>query len=146
MQTNKDQNFWQFKSLAEMTAPEWESLCDGCGRCCLEKLEDPNSGEIKLTPVACEYLDIDICRCTIYENRLMQNPACIKLTPRTVAQKKWLPETCAYRCLLEGRDLAWWHPLISGNRDTVHQAELSVRNKAVSGKYVHPEDVAGFTF
>ena len=146
MPTEKEKKFWQFKSLTEMTQAQWESLCDGCGRCCLEKIEDPNTAEIILTPVACEYLDIDICRCMIYGNRLAQNPACIKLTPRTVEQKKWLPATCAYRCLLEGRGLAWWHPLISGNSDTVHQSGVSVRNKVVSGKYVHPEDVAGFTY
>lgn len=146
MQSKNGNKFWQVKSLDEMTPSEWESLCDGCGRCCLEKLEDPSTGKIKLTPVACEFLDIDICRCTIYETRLEQNPACIKLTPRTVEQKKWLPQTCAYRRLLEGKDLAWWHPLISGDPDTVHDSKVSVRNKVVSGRYVHPEDVVGIPF
>ena len=128
--------FWETKSLEEMTAAEWESLCDGCGRCCLNKLEDEDTGEIVLTRLSCALLDIGQCRCSDYANRFDKMPDCINLTPEKVRTLKWLPATCGYRRVKEGRGLAWWHPLLSGDPETVHQAGISVRGFARSEKGV----------
>ena len=122
--------FWKTKTLAQMTRPEWESLCDGCGRCCLNKLEDEDTGQFIYTRAACKLLDLKTCQCTDYVNRASKVPDCVALTPRNVAELGWLPESCAYRRLNEGRGLAWWHPLVSGTADTVRQAGISVENKA----------------
>ncbi len=132
-----EEPFWRRKTLAEMTRSEWESLCDGCAKCCLDKLEDDDTGEIQYTEVACRLLDLGTCRCTDYSNRTRFVPDCVVLTPRTVARLTWLPSTCAYRLISEGRDLEWWHPLVSGDPETVHRAGVSVRGRAV------PEAVAG---
>jgi uncharacterized cysteine cluster protein YcgN (CxxCxxCC family) len=121
--------FWDEKPLSEMSPTEWESLCDGCGRCCLVKLEDDDSGEIITSDVRCQLLDGDTCRCTDYPNRQKKVPDCIKLTPENVVTIKWIPTTCAYRRLAEGRGLAWWHPLISGDPETVVAAGVSVRGR-----------------
>jgi len=133
--------FWKRKTLNEMTPTEWESLCDGCGICCLVKKEEERSGRIKLISVSCEHLDIPSCRCTAYDLRTEVNPHCIRLSPGNVKEIPWLPGTCAYRRLAEGRELLWWHPLVSGDPEMVHEAGISVRNRAVSGKYVHPDDI-----
>lgn len=119
--------FWRRKTLSQMTKREWESLCDGCGRCCLIKLEDEDTGDIHLTKLACRLLDTKSCRCTDYENRHSEMPDCIALTPKTVRALSWLPKSCGYRRVSEGRDLAWWHPLISGTYDTVEEAGISVK-------------------
>jgi uncharacterized protein len=124
--------FWRTKSLGEMTRAEWESLCDGCGRCCLHKLRDEDTGELGWTNVACRLLDLGSCRCADYAHRRARVPDCVKLTPARVARIDWLPPTCAYRLVHEGKDLPWWHPLVSGRPDTVHQAGVSVRGKAIS--------------
>lgn len=124
--------FWQTKRLDEMNEAEWESLCDGCGQCCLHKLEDASSGEITPTDVACSFLDLGSCRCADYKNRQANVPDCVNLTPNLVPTLKWLPATCAYRLVEEGRDLFWWHPLISGDMESVHEAGISVRGKVVS--------------
>lgn len=123
--------FWKIKSLVEMTREEWESLCDGCGRCCLHKLEDEETGEVFYTSVACSFLDSKHCRCRCYEDRTRLVPNCLVLKPVTVARLYWLPDTCAYSRLAKGENLEWWHPLVSGNRDTVHRAGISVRDLAV---------------
>ena len=121
--------FWKTKTLAEMTETEWESLCDGCGKCCLIGLEDEDTGEIYLTDVACQLFDSGACRCSDYANRQKRVHDCVKLTPQNVPELGWLPKTCAYRLVAQGRDLFWWHPLVSGSPDTVHQANVSVRGK-----------------
>ena len=134
------QPFWKTKKLAEMDPAEWESLCDGCGRCCLNKLEEWDSGVILWTNIGCELLDCESCRCKDYENRAALVPDCIQLTPQAIGEIGWLPPTCAYRLVHEGRELYWWHPLVSGDGETVHQAGVSVRGRAVEDHGIDPED------
>jgi uncharacterized cysteine cluster protein YcgN (CxxCxxCC family) len=124
--------FWQRKHLAEMTQAEWESLCDGCGRCCLHKLRHVEDRALSFTNVACRLLDLGSCQCRDYANRRRRVPDCVQLTPAALREIDWLPPTCAYRRLDEGRDLAWWHPLVSGDPRTVHEAGISVRGRAIS--------------
>jgi uncharacterized protein len=124
--------FWEDKTLEQMTSEEWEALCDGCGRCCLIKLEDEDSGEIITSDVRCKLLDGDDCTCTNYPKRQKIVPDCIKLTPENVRTISWIPSTCAYRRLAEGKGLAWWHPLISGDMGTVIDAGVSVSGRTVS--------------
>ncbi len=131
--------FWQEKSLSEMSVNEWESLCDGCARCCLHKLEDDDSGEVHYTSVVCRYLDQPRCRCTCYEDRNSLVPECVRLTPETAGSFKWLPNTCAYRLISEGKSLEWWHPLVSGRQETVEEAGISIKGKCVSEAHVHPD-------
>ena len=131
--------FWQRKKLNEMSQAEWESLCDGCGQCCLQKLEDEDSGEVFNTELVCRFMNQDTCRCTVYPERLKKVPGCTVLTPETVVDYPWLPATCAYRTLAEGRPLADWHPLRSGDPESVHRAGVSVRGKVISEDQV-PED------
>ena len=117
------------KSLEQMSAAEWESLCDGCARCCLVKLEDEDTGEILKTDIACKLLDSGACRCRSYEKRQAKVDDCIKLTPVSVREIAWLPSTCAYRLVAEGKPLAAWHPLVSGSAESVHEAGISVRGR-----------------
>ena len=124
--------FWRVKALEDMSPGEWESLCDGCGRCCLNKLEDEDTGEIHLTRLACALLDITTCRCSDYANRKSLMPDCIQIDPAKARSLPWLPSTCGYRLVAEGKDLAWWHPLVSGTEATVHEAGISVRRVARS--------------
>ena len=135
----QDRPFWKIKPLEEMTHREWEALCDGCGLCCLEKFEDMETGEIEVTAVPCDYLDTVNGRCLVYENRIQVAGDCIRLTPDTVRDLAWLPETCAYRLIDEGKDLPWWHPLVSGDPDTVHEAGISVRGRVTPGPFARPE-------
>ena len=125
--------FWEKVPLTKMTPKEWEALCDGCGKCCLNKLEDEDSGVVALTRVACRLLDDKSCRCSHYENRHQFVPDCIVLKPETIeSHMYWLPQTCAYRLIHEGNPLADWHPLISGTPRSVHDAGISVQHTTVS--------------
>lgn len=125
--------YWRDKRLDQMTRAEWEALCDGCGRCCLNKLEDEDTGAVALTRVACRLFDDSTCRCGQYETRHRVVPECITLTPRAIAQNAyWLPDTCAYKLLWQGHDLPDWHPLITGTAQSVHDAGISVQGQTVS--------------
>ena len=128
-----DVPFWRLKSLEEMTDSEWESLCDGCGRCCLNKLEEEGTDRTFYTDVGCRLLDSKTCRCHDYANRLEKVDDCVQLTPQSLKTITWLPPSCAYVLLAEGKDLYWWHPLVSGDPETVHAAGVSVRGR-VSAK------------
>lgn len=131
--------FWNTKTLADMCRDEWESLCDGCGRCCLHKLEDVDTGLLYYTDIACRLLDEQQCRCTNYPERARLVKDCLVLSPDDPDQFAWLPASCAYRKLAHGEDLEWWHPLVSGDPETVHQAGISVRGRCVS-EYAVPEE------
>lgn len=132
--------FWKTKSLEEMTISEWESLCDGCGLCCLNKLEDWDTGEVVFTCVGCRLLDGETARCRSYENRQAIVEDCIQLTPHEVRTITWLPPTCGYRLVRDGEDLKWWHPLVSGDPETVHRAGISVRGRTVEEEGIDVED------
>ena len=140
-----DKPFWEVKTLAQMDAVEWESLCDGCGRCCLIRFEDEDTGEIVPTRVACRLLDTNTCQCTNYKRRKRYVPDCIKLTPGNVSKLGWMPRSCAYRRIHEGRGLADWHPLVSGDPVTVELAGVSVKGQVVSETaFAEPEDALDF--
>jgi uncharacterized cysteine cluster protein YcgN (CxxCxxCC family) len=130
--------FWKTKRLEELSRDEWESVCDGCGKCCLEKLEDADTGEISYTEVACRLLDIRRCRCTRYAERRRFVPNCEQLDPQNIHRFTWLPSSCAYRLLADGNDLPWWHHLVSGDRDLVHRVGASVRGRAVPERRAGP--------
>jgi len=133
--------FWNTKSLAEMTAEEWESVCDGCGRCCLHKLQDEDTGLMFYTNVACRLLDREQCRCSDYPQRMTIVPDCLSLAADDEGRFDWLPLSCAYRKLANRQSLEWWHPLVSGDPDTVHQAGISIRGKTVPEASVAKEDL-----
>jgi len=137
LKIGKSAQFWKQKSLSETTREEWESLCDGCGKCCLNKLEDAETGQIYHTNVACRLLDNTTCRCSSYTDRKRFVPECQILTPQNLKRYSWLPSTCAYRLVSEGSDLLWWHPLVSGDPETVHKAGISVRGRAVSERHTN---------
>ncbi len=140
MLTKEPQPFWKTKRLEDMSPQEWESLCDGCGRCCLIKLEDEDSGQIHLTRLSCRLLHVKSCRCSKYERRFELMHDCVDLTVDKIGKIKWLPQSCAYRRVAEGRDLAWWHPLVSGSPETVHQAGISVKSFAMTEARVKEEN------
>ena len=136
-----DDPFWRRKTLEEMTPEEWEALCDHCGRCCLVKLEEEDTGEIHFTSAVCALYDLERGGCTAYENRAERMPDCVPLTPEKVRTLSWLPSTCAYRLLAEGKDLPDWHPLVSGDPDTVRRAGVSILGRVVCERDVDINDL-----
>jgi uncharacterized protein len=132
--------FWRRKPLEKMTDSEWESLCDGCGKCCLNKLEEEGSDRTFYTSVGCRLLDDKTCRCKDYANRQDKVDDCVRLTPESLKTISWLPPSCAYVLLGEGKDLYWWHPLVSGDPETVHSAGVSVRGRVAASETKVPDD------
>jgi len=138
----EDMSFWKRLALDEMRQDQWESLCDGCGRCCLRKLEFEDTCEIAYTNVACQFLDSTTCRCISYENRGKVNPGCLILTPQNLSKTlHLLPDTCTYRLVAQAQDLPWWHHLVCGDPEMVHTAGMSVRGRVVSEDHVHEEEL-----
>ncbi|MDT8878575.1 YcgN family cysteine cluster protein [Halomonas saccharevitans] len=135
------ERFWERFDLQELTDEEWEALCDGCGQCCLLKFQDEESGDLAVLNVACELLDIQSCRCSDYDNRFEKVPDCTQLTPERIDDFRWLPKSCAYRRVAEGRKLAAWHPLIAGGSERMHRKGVSVRSFAVSQREVPEEEL-----
>lgn len=124
--------FWQTVKLADMTAAQWEAVCDGCAKCCLVKLQDDDSGEIVFTDIVCNLLDQQSCRCAHYEERTKLVPDCVKLTKDNLDKIDFMPPSCAYRLLHEGKDLPQWHPLVSGRADSVVEAGMSVKGRVIA--------------
>ena len=120
--------FWKSKTMAEMTTKEWESLCDGCGKCCCLRMEDEDTAAIYVTDITCKLFDRETCQCGDYANRVAQVPDCVQLTPDNAGKLAWMPQTCAYRLIANGEDLFDWHYLVSGSRETIHDAGMSVQN------------------
>ena len=138
---NHNPDFWMRKSLAEMNRTEWDALCDGCGRCCMNKLEDEDTGEVFFTDVACKLLNLNTCRCKDFEHRVDKVPDCLVLDMDHPEYFQFLPNSCAYRRLYEGLPLLDWHPLVSGNPRSVHQARISMRRKCVSEEHIHADEL-----
>ena len=127
-----NKNFWKTKSLVDFSTEEWEALCDGCGKCCLHKIEYADTGEIEYTNVACTLLNDNSCKCKDYNNRHKKIPDCLVITAQKISTIKWLPDTCAYKLVWEGKDLYWWHYLKSGSHQSIHDAGVSVRGRTIS--------------
>lgn len=138
------ERFWEHAALDQLTPSQWEALCDNCGRCCLQKFQIATTGKVYYTWVACYLLDIETCRCTQYDLRHVLVPDCIELSAASVPKLRWLPKSCAYRRIAQGKGLSDWHPLVSGDPDSVHRAGISIRHRAVSETLVHPDDVDNF--
>lgn len=134
------QPFWKLKPLKDMTRSEWESLCDGCAKCCLVQLED-DDGRLEFTDVSCRLLNCSTGRCRDYTNRSVRVPDCVPLTPDNVARLRFMPKTCAYRLVAEGKDLPDWHPLVTGDPDSTVKAGMSVRGQVVSELTVDEDDL-----
>lgn len=125
-------HFWDKKPLSELSKSEWESLCDGCAKCCLHRFEDEDTLDIYFTNVCCQYLDQMTCQCSDYKRRSVNVPTCVTITQEILEDPYWLPETCAYRLLAEGKKLPDWHPLISGSIDTVVESGHSIGGRVIN--------------
>lgn len=143
--TNHDdtlaERYWEHKALSDMSQREWEALCDGCGKCCLHKLQDEDSGDIVFTSVSCRHLDLETCSCQVYSQRQRYVPDCLTLTPENVNEVDWLPASCAYRLLADGQPLPEWHPLVCSDPQAVHRAHISVCGKVISEDDIAEEDL-----
>jgi len=138
---DNEKPFWQVKELSQLSPQEWESLCDGCGKCCLHKLQDEETDELVFTSISCQYLDTDNCHCRVYPKRKEYVPDCLNLNASSLAEMHtWLPNTCAYRLLYEGKSLPSWHPLVCGDTQIIHLQHISVRDKAISELLVGKDD------
>jgi uncharacterized cysteine cluster protein YcgN (CxxCxxCC family) len=134
------QPFWKTRKLSELTREQWESLCDGCAKCCLIKLEFEDTGELCYTRLVCRYFNERLCRCGCYTERTLKVPTCVRLTSDNLAAVHYMPATCAYRLLSEGKNLPWWHPLVAGSTEAVHEAGVSIRGKVIGEDLVDPDD------
>lgn len=139
-----NEKFWEIKTLGQMSPEEWESLCDGCGLCCLVKIEDEASGEVFNTTVSCQMLDITSCRCRDYQHRFVKAPMCTQLTLDNLPDMAWLPETCAYKRLYSSQPLPGWHPLLTKSQNSVHEAGISAKWFAQSEEFIHPDQLIEF--
>tara|TARA_R110000796_G_scaffold16484_4_gene51402 strand:- start:4210 stop:4707 length:498 start_codon:yes stop_codon:yes gene_type:complete len=139
MAARSDKPFWEVKTLAEMTQEEWESVCDGCGKCCLHKLQDEYDDAVYYTSVACRLLDCETCQCKDYPNRTQHVPDCVQLSKENVDTLGWMPSTCAYRLLSEGKGLPDWHPLVTGDPKSPINAGMSVQGMCIPEEEAHPD-------
>jgi len=139
-----ERQFWQIKTLDEMSAAEWESRCDRCGKCCLVRLQDIDSGDYFTTKACCDLLDVETSRCTRYFKRHDLVTDCVKLSYANINNLEWMPTTCAYRLLAEGKELYDWHPLVSGDIDSVHKVGISVRSRVVPQDEIEEEDLPDY--
>ncbi|PHS17522.1 MAG: hypothetical protein COA86_09525 [Kangiella sp.] len=141
---NKQDRFWETIPFDQLDQKQWESLCDGCGQCCAHKLQDDETEEVFLTNVVCQYLDHQTCHCSVYENRHQYVPDCIKITPENAKTLNWIPETCAYRLVANGKPLPEWHPLVVGDRASTKQANMTILNKVISEEDVEMDDLEDY--
>lgn len=135
------EKFWKNYPLDQLTNTEWEALCDGCGLCCLVKLQDEDDGEVVYTKVACQLLDTQTAQCSDYANRKQFVPDCLQLTPKLVPQLNWLPKSCAYKRVDQGLDLPDWHPLLTGKAQSDIPAKKSAAKRCISEKDINPDDI-----
>ncbi len=142
--TKNTTNFWETKTLSEMTTTEWESLCDHCARCCLLKLEDIDTGKVFYTNVSCKLLDMEKCQCTQYSERSTLVPDCVTLTANEINELNWMPSSCAYRLLSEGKSLPTWHPLLTGNQASVAEAGISISSYATNEDEIAGDDIQDY--
>lgn len=137
-------SFWQTIPFKELSTSQWESLCDGCAQCCAHKMQDEETDEIFFTNIVCQYLDQGKCQCTVYSDRHDYVPDCIKITPKNAKTLSWIPETCAYKRVANGKDLPEWHPLKTGNKESTQQANMNIQNKVISESDINMDDLEDF--
>jgi len=140
----ENERFWEITPLEELNEKQWEQICDGCAQCCAHKLQDEDTDEVFLTNVAYQYLDTKKCQCTVYGNRHVHVPDCIKITPQNAGSLLWIPDTCGYRLLANGKPLPDWHPLMTGNRKSTEQAGMTVTDKVISDADVDMDDLEDY--